>query len=150
MNKGAERRPQKGSCSGHGHIDRKQDETPAVGIFWLVNGRLVIDCTPVAQAESYGDCKTHERSHSDYWDQLVRTGAVPDSEYEEHPRGRVVYDTKRNQFTIYADRCILGKKAVVQRIIREMRLPGRQTVTATDSHYRCFRCLAQMRNQTER
>jgi hypothetical protein len=120
-----------------------------VGIFWAVGGKLLIDSTPVAEAESYGDCKTHGRSHQDHWDELVRTGAVPEGDYEEHPRGRVVYNAKTRQFTIYADQCILGKKAVVQRIIREMRLPSKQTVTATDSHYRCFRCLAQMRSEKE-
>jgi hypothetical protein len=123
---------------------------PAVGIIYLVKGNLWIDGTPVSKAGDYGEFKIHENDHIRYWDQLMRTGSVPKlSEYEEHPRGRVVYNTKTRQYTLYLDRCILGKKAVVQRIIREMRLPGKQTATATDSHYRCFRCLAQMHSETE-
>ena len=31
---------------------------PAVGIFWCVNGVLVIDCSTLGEAEPYGDCGT--------------------------------------------------------------------------------------------
>jgi len=35
--------------------------------------------------------KFHERSHIDYWAELVKRGKVPNTEYEEFPRGRVAY-----------------------------------------------------------
>ena len=112
-----------------------------VGIFWVVDGKILTDCTPLINAEPYGDCLTHGRSHSDHWDRLVRTGAVTGDDYEEHPRGRVVYNVKTQQFTVYADRCILRNKPVLKQVIEEMHLPGKKTVTSTDEHYRCFRCL---------
>lgn len=114
---------------------------PRVGIFWVVSGRLLIDSTTVSDAEDCGECKTHGRSHMEYWDDLVRIAAIPDGGYEEHPRGRVVYNTQSRQFTIYADKCILRKKAAIKRIMREMHLPSNQTVTSTGDHYRCFQCL---------
>src|SRR5437016_12396510 len=48
-----------------------------VGIVWLVGRRLIFDSTPVAEAEDYGDCKTHGRSHSDCWTELQKRGTVP-------------------------------------------------------------------------
>lgn len=114
---------------------------PRVGIFWEVTGKILIDSTPVEDAEDYGDCKTYGRSHHEYWDHLVRTKVVPHGDYEEHPRGRVVYNTKTRQYTIYADKCILRQKAAIKQIMREMHLPSKQTVTDTDYHYQCFRCL---------
>ena len=67
---------------------------PRVGIFWLLgNGSLLVDSTPLAEAEPYGECLTHPRSHIDQWAEFQRNAIVPrDTEYEEMPRGRVVYD----------------------------------------------------------
>ena len=112
-----------------------------VGIFWLCDGRLIVDASPVTMAERYGDCLTHSRNHLDHWNDLQRRREVPaDTEYEEHPRGRVIRDASQ-RFVILADRCILRKKSVVDKIIRTMRLPAESTDTGEDPHYRCYRCL---------
>jgi hypothetical protein len=65
-------------------------------------------------------------------------------EYEESPRGRVVYNTKSQRFALYADRCILKRKSVVNQIMKAMHLPAKQTDATTDGpdgHYGCCRCL---------
>ncbi len=122
--------------------DSKQ---PLVGIFWWFRGKLMIDASPVSEAEPYGDCLTHRNSHIDYWTQQQRLGVVPkEIEYEEPPRGRVVFNMKTERFKVYADRCILAKKAVVNQIKRAMHLPNGGTDVTTDGHhghYRCHRCL---------
>ena len=87
----------------------------------------------------------HECGHDEYWGQLFKMGAVPGAEYEEYPRGRVAYDTKRGKFTLLADKCILGKKSIVRKIVSVMNLPVGETETNTDPHYRCFRCLGRSR-----
>jgi hypothetical protein len=119
---------------------------PHVGIFWLLNGKLLIDSVPLGEAEPYGDHLTHPRSHVDVWEQLRLGGKVPgESEYEEFPRGRVMYNTKTQRFTLLADRCILRDKDVVKKIMSELNLPNKNTDNGTDrgtdSHYRCFACL---------
>jgi hypothetical protein len=116
-----------------------------VGIIYLVGEKLLIDSTPLAQAGSYGDSAIHERDHISYWAELVKSGKVPSSEYEEFPRGRVAYDTKTGKFTLLADKCILRRKGVVKKILSGMNLPPKDTETGTDSHYRCFRCLGRNR-----
>src|ERR1035437_10557045 len=76
-----------------------------VGIFWLIGDRLILDTSPLSDAEAYGDCLTHRNSHIDFWTAQQRFGAVPsDIEYEEPPRGRVVFNTKTLRFALYADR----------------------------------------------
>ena len=41
---------------------------------------------------------------------MERRGEVPrGTEYEEHPRGRVNFNTKAQRFTLYSDACILRK-----------------------------------------
>ncbi len=114
---------------------------PRVGIFWLVAGARVIDSTRLSQAENYGDFKVHAGDHDTVWERFQRAGTVPaDMEYEESPRGRVVYNSKTHRFTLLADTCILNQKKVVRTIIAELHLPA-TTRMGTDDHYRCPRCL---------
>lgn len=91
----------------------------SVGIVWGVpDGRpglhLVTDRTRLAEAEPYGDCLTHPRGHYDVWESWRRLGpaglkrcglpaAIAWHEYEEFPRGRVVFHTGSFRFTLYAD-----------------------------------------------
>ena len=120
---------------------KEQSGEPRVGIFWVLSGEPLIDCAPLSEAEPYGDHLTHPRGHAEVWEQYHRNGAVsPDMEYEEAPRGRVMYNTKTRRFTMLADRCILKRRDMVAKIMSEMKLP-RNTATDTDSHYRCLACL---------
>ena len=125
------------------HPFRKRRVTERrVGIFWLAGSRLLRDTSPLSKAERYGECWTHSTSHMDHWTHLQQIDAVSrDIEYEEHPRGRVVLNTKTERFTIYADRCILKRKSVLSRIMKIMHLPIGETDVKTDDHYRCFKCL---------
>ncbi len=118
-------------------------EEPRVGIFWLLgDGSLLVDSTSLAESEPYGECLTHSRSHIDKWTEFQRQGIVArDIEYEEMPRGRVVYDTRQKRFAIYGDRCILRRKVVIRKIMAAMNLPKKRTEASPDEHYRCSTCL---------
>jgi hypothetical protein len=118
------------------------ENEPQVGIFWLLQRRLVIDCTSLHAAEPYGDSLTHSRGHLQYWTELQRRGEVPaEVEYEEPPRGRVLFDRRNDRFVLLADRCILKRGDVVRRLMRQMHLPPERTETVRDDHYRCKICL---------
>src|SRR4051794_16496195 len=98
-----------------------KEQSSMVGIFWWFRGRVILDASPLSEAEPYGDCFTHRKSHIAYWTEQQRLGAAPmDIEYEEPPRGRVVFDRKTERFIMYADRCILAKKAVVKQTKKAM------------------------------
>ena len=112
-----------------------------VGIFWLVDGTLLTDSTPLDQAEPYGDHLIHPRSHIDVWDGWQKLGKVPvDVLYEEPPRGRVVFNRKTRRSVLLADKCILERKSVVAEITKALGLPKNVTL-GSDSHYRCSKCL---------
>jgi hypothetical protein len=116
-------------------------EGPRLGIFWLVGGKLVLASTPLDDCELYGEVLNEPRSHVDYWVQLQANETVPrDMEYEEAPRGRIVYNVKTKQFTLMADRCILARHDMVKRLLSELHLP-KSTKLDTDYHYRCSVCL---------
>ncbi len=120
---------------------KKSNEEPHLGIFWLVNGRVIIDGAPLSEAEPYGEHRTHPRSHIGVWEQFQQIGKAPrESEYEEYPRGRVMFDKTTGSFTLLADKCILARKELISQIKDSLRLPA-ETKIGTDPHYKCFKCL---------
>lgn len=122
----------------------KQGE-PIVGIFWLFNGQLIFDTSLLSDGEDDGEFIDHPTGHTDYWEELQRLGVVPrDVDYEEPPRGRVLFKKKSGRFALYADRCILKRKSVVKEIMKAMRLPASKTDVGSDGqlgHYKCYECL---------
>ena len=97
----------KSHAGGLDRASRRRTE-PQLGIFWLVDGKPLIDSASLSDAEPYGDHLTHPQGHAAVWEQYQRVGTVPaDMEYEEAPRGRVMYSTKTRRFRFLADRCIL-------------------------------------------
>jgi hypothetical protein len=118
----------------------------AVGIFWRVVDHLVIDYSLLGEAEEYGDCLTHATGHYDRWQKWQALGAkglneggYPGSilftEYDEWPRGRVVYERSADRFVIYADRQLQDPEIVgVLKTI--FGLNGADMIIKGDLHYR--------------
>jgi hypothetical protein len=126
-------------------------DTPCVGIYWGVPSQageisIVIDVSVLAEAEPYGDFLTHPRGHYDVWEAWRRLGparlarrGLPDAilmhEYEDFPRGRVVYDGDRKRFVIYADRKLQTPSSIIE-IVRAFHLEAEAYVVQSDLHYR--------------
>ena len=122
-------------------MTREKLPAPRLGIFWLVRDNLLFDSTPLSEAEAYGDHQGHPRSHIKVWAQLQMLGTAPrESEYEEYPRGRVMFHPSAEVYTILADRCILDRKDLIAEIKETLHLP-KGTKRGPDPHYQCFKCV---------
>jgi hypothetical protein len=66
-------------------------------------------------------------------DAALRT-LVRSSEYEDRPRGRIVFDRSRDLFILYADRKLLTPETIT-RIATQFHLPAERTEVQTDWHY---------------
>ena len=110
-----------------------------VGIFFVVQGHLLIDAAPLANDEPYGDAINFS-GHFDYWQALNANNAIEQSfknhAYNYYPRGMVVYFNQNKCFKLYADRCIT--KAEIKKIALAFQLPTHQL--ARDEHYQCAIC----------
>jgi len=94
------------------------------------------------QAEPYGDCLTYGPGHYGTWahwrrgrtvDPILRA-IVRAYEYEDWPRGRIVFDRARDVFIIYADRKLMTP-AMIARIATNFHLPEKRTEVKSDLHY---------------
>jgi hypothetical protein len=126
-----------------------------VGIFWAVpeqgSAAILLEhrCS-LKEAEPYGSMLTCPHGHYEIWEQWRKSigasgaGAAPliaMSEYEEWPRGRIVYDTESNRFILYADAQILRRPPLIAAIHERFGLPTDRTDAKWDSHYRSTRRL---------
>ena len=112
-------------------------QAACVGIFWFVmrGGRpeLASCKTPWPEAEDYGEFKTEPMAHYDFWPTLQRRLKVI-GEYEDWPRGRVVYNVNDDRFMVYIDRQ-LASDPFKEHLLAHFALPVDKTVFAFDAHY---------------
>jgi hypothetical protein len=128
-----------------------------LGPFWVVEDRgksaLIAHAVPLGKADPYGDMLTVDMGHFEYWSVLARRGApalrkagIPTapvwSEYEEWPRGRVLYDRVVRRFVIRADRQ-LHRPVFVRLIGERFRIAMEDAMILTDDHYRSVRRVPQ-------
>ena len=126
-----------------------QPATPHVGIFWRIQTStiapmLLVDSVPIEQADAFGDFLNYG-GHYEFWADMARLSALelrkrnlPDvvrwSEYEEWPRGRVVYHVPPARFILYADRK-LQTAEMVKQIVARFGLPAERVDVRGDEHY---------------
>lgn len=119
---------------------------PAVGIFWYVNSYLVVDRSTLEQAERYGDCLTHAAGHYEKWLEWQGLGqqgfsraglpaSIAYSEYDDWPRGRIVYELVHRLFVVYADRR-LQTEGTVAAVRSAFGLEQVDAIVRSDAHYR--------------
>ena len=118
---------------------------PAVGIFWRVDDVLVIDHSSVNDAEPYGDCITPAAGHYERWLEWQTLGAarlkavgypllIIASEYDDWPRGRIVYETPARRFVLYADKR-LQTSTILTTIKAAFGPNDASVVVMSDQHY---------------
>ncbi len=116
---------------------KKQASSPEVGIFWIDDlGRMFAASASLRKAEDYGEFKVFEKGHLELWDAAIRANPKwRHLEYEEVPRGRVVFrkNQEKPEFIVYMPKRI-GKYRT--KVIGRFNLPsGHIRFDFDDEHY---------------
>jgi hypothetical protein len=127
---------------------RPPPDAPHVGIFWCVldpagTRHLLAERCALDVAEEYGDCLTFGLGHYEVWQRWQRARApipslasvIRGHEYEEWPRGRVVFDRKADRFFLYADYRI-QRAGILPELMASFCLPADRVIVRADPHYR--------------
>jgi hypothetical protein len=110
---------------------------PKVGLYFYVNGNLLMEAVDISKAERYGDCQIGGSSHYEVW--CSKYEKMYKKPYDYFPRGRVVFRFKECKFILYADKCISEKG--VQDIIGAFELEKQNIeIDRDDIHYVCKNC----------
>ncbi len=119
-----------------------------VGIFWVFKGHLLALPVALDQAERCERRIDSPHAHAEEWPRVVerhrsvlRLLSVLD--YDEVPRGRVLFDTRTRIFTAYLETSLFDDPAagtpvesVRAALLEQFRLGGERLRYATDPHYR--------------
>jgi len=120
--------------------------SPSVGIFWRVQDVLVVERSSLQEAEHYGECLTHAGGHYERWQAWQARGTrwllsrnipapIATTEYDDWPRGRVVYEMAPKRFVIYADRRLQAAH-IVDQLKQAFGLTSAEVIVKSDAHYR--------------
>lgn len=106
-----------------------------VGIFWVWEEKVFAFPVALGDATRTGDHLDSPGTHDQLWEQVKRQAPqLRHDEYFSLPRGRVVYDTAQDRFTVFLDNVLM--KPEIKRKLREaFQLPVRKTLFERDSHY---------------
>ena len=110
----------------------------AVGIFWVINNKILLhrEMRSRREEKEKGVEMVDSRfSHINEWQMHEKD--YPLADFATYPRGRILYDARRNEHIIYADKCI--KMEQIDKIAELCKL--RKYVVAYDEHYRCDKCM---------
>jgi hypothetical protein len=109
---------------------------PEVGIFWLIDNKLVADSIPWRQADVYGGFHSGKNDHTAFWTTLQRL--LPQwkgKEYTDFQRGRVLFDSMEEVFLVFSSREIVNSPGLKKMIVTEFKLPLAATKFQADLHY---------------
>ena len=108
-----------------------------IGIFWYYENQVIGIAHPIdlSDQDSLGLIDSHY-THVVYWENLKHEiKALNYLEYEEIPRGRMIYDAKNDKTTVYMD-AKLFKKSIVNKIAAFFEIDLADVVWKKDPHYK--------------
>jgi len=124
-----------------------QREAACLGIFWVVQmpeaePRLLAAGCRWTKPSRMVNCLSYSAGHYETWAHWRRDRTVDPAlraivgsyEYENWPRGRIVFDRSRDQFILYADRKLMAP-AMIEGIATQFHLPEGRTEIQGNFHY---------------
>ena len=117
--------------------------TPQVGIFWCYRWQVIAKSIPVTDAtcDSLGRVDT-AFSHLTEWETnriyLPRHKMLLGTEYQQFPRGRVIYDTHQETFSLFADKSIITDTPLRLKVLEQFRLLKYSRIWRSDPHYAIY------------
>lgn len=109
-----------------------------VGAFYMIGDTLLSNNVKVSDGDEYGGFVNYS-THWDLWKALCQTyRKLSNYEYDDFPRGRVVFDKTNRKFIIYLDKKLNNPKAI-DKICQEYGLGSNYVVNDTDEHYQSLR-----------
>ena len=113
-----------------------------VGIFWCVNGELVFRTIEAREIDSDDLGKIDAPfTHIQEWEihQIYNQFGMIlfDTEYQNFPRGRVIFDILTQSFNVFLDKNIY-KETITGKVIEQFNLRDKTVRWFDDPHYRTF------------
>lgn len=104
-----------------------------VGIFFCVEGKLLLHSCSLEDAAPYGDFLNYPMSHDEVWARNYQHRFKVDFDY--WPRGRVIYNRAENKYLLYYDQCMEAQARALAKCFGDVSVELQR-----DEHYQCHGC----------
>lgn len=117
--------------------------TPQIGIFWLYHQHIIYKsiCVTATVVDSLGNADA-AFSHIEQWEieriYLPEYPALRGTQYQELPRGRIIYDSYKKSFKLFADLSVINSHKSKLLVLEAFNLQTSRNVWLADPHYRTF------------
>ena len=76
-----------------------------IGIFWIYKSKIYLKSINMTEVKAIGYFVDSDFSHYQVWDKIsLQNRDFYLYEYEDIPRGRVVYDVKNEKYIVYSNK----------------------------------------------
>ncbi len=107
-----------------------------VGIFWFFKGNVISDSVSHSLGEEYGNFVNGRSDHCTFWPSIQRLSPeAAKYEYDQVPRGRVVYNRKDDRFFVYGSEKFVRNERQKGMVLSKFNLPPDKTFFRADEHY---------------
>jgi hypothetical protein len=111
--------------------------TPKVGIFYVIEGALWLESTPLPEARPLREVIIQSGTHRSYWANLRRMiRALAGLPHTCYPRGRVVFVKATGRYHLYLGPELLTHAPLIQQVMEALQLPAAQTEVRLAPHFR--------------
>jgi hypothetical protein len=107
--------------------------TGYVGVFFAVNGRLLLHTCPVADGKTRGDFVEYPESHDTVWQkEYAHRYNVG---YDYYPRGHIVFNGVTGVYKVFCDPCAAAEAGRIA-----SRYEEGECEVSLDEDYQCYMC----------
>ena len=107
-----------------------------IGIFWIYKNQIYAKSIKADTVKAIKNFKDSDFSHYQAWSEIsLQNKDFYLYEYEDIPRGRVVYDIEHKQYIAYANSDIIISDEARELIIKKFNLKTNKVIFKYDEHY---------------
>jgi len=107
-----------------------------IGIFWIYKQNIYLKTIDIDSVEANNDFIDSDFAHYQIWDEISSQNKdFYLYEYEDIPRGRVIYDVKNANYIIYSSNDIINSDESKKIIVKAFDLNENSVIFKYDAHY---------------
>ena len=107
-----------------------------IGIFWIYKSTIYFKSVPVDKVDPIDGFVDSDFAHYEVWDEIFSQNKdFYLYEYEDIPRGRIVYDLKNKRYIVYTNSKIINSQEAKKLIREAFHLQNEQISFRFDAHY---------------
>jgi hypothetical protein len=109
----------------------------SIGVFWIYKSQIYFKSIITDDVKAINGFKDSDFAHYQVWNELSSQNKdFYLYEYEDIPRGRVIYDIKSSQFIVYSNYDIINSDEAKALIIKGFNLRVDNVLFKNDDHYK--------------